>query len=115
MRGRRPVIRLSMVGLRIELPDTKDRPCEDARCVKARGEPYAWLADTPSSCSPPRPLLTHPHSLFEWAVSASLHGERSSRSEEHTSELQSLMRISYAVFCLKKKNTPTSELYTQIK
>src|SRR3546814_5402970 len=28
---------------------------------------------------------------------------RSSRSEEHTSELQSLMRISYAVFCLKKK------------
>src|SRR3546814_8783422 len=29
-------------------------------------------------------------------------GER--RSEEHTSELQSLMRISYAVFCLKKKN-----------
>src|SRR3546814_10685383 len=31
----------------------------------------------------------------------------SSRSEEHTSELQSLMRISYAVFCLKKKNTDT--------
>src|SRR3546814_3165421 len=30
---------------------------------------------------------------------------RNSRSEEHTSELQSLMRISYAVFCLKKKNT----------
>src|SRR3546814_2174216 len=31
------------------------------------------------------------------------------RSEEHTSELQSLMRISYAVFCLKKKNTkPTT-------
>src|SRR3546814_14666284 len=29
---------------------------------------------------------------------------RASRSEEHTSELQSLMRISYAVFCLKKKN-----------
>src|SRR3546814_986244 len=28
-----------------------------------------------------------------------------SRSEEHTSELQSLMRISYAVFCLKKKKT----------
>src|SRR3546814_2420814 len=29
------------------------------------------------------------------------------RSEEHTSELQSLMRISYAVFCLKKKNNDT--------
>src|SRR3546814_9270606 len=30
------------------------------------------------------------------------------RSEEHTSELQSLMRISYAVFCLKKKNNTTT-------
>src|SRR3546814_5687009 len=37
-----------------------------------------------------------------------LHARRPHRSEEHTSELQSLMRISYAVFCLKKKNlTPT--------
>src|SRR3546814_9178736 len=33
------------------------------------------------------------------------------RSEEHTSELQSLMRISYAVFCLKKKNI---EIYMKI-
>src|SRR3546814_9218339 len=31
------------------------------------------------------------------------------RSEEHTSELQSLIRISYAVFCLQKKNQPTTE------
>src|SRR3546814_9850387 len=31
------------------------------------------------------------------------------RSEEHTSELQSLMRISYAVFCLKKKNNNTDQ------
>src|SRR3546814_7563062 len=31
------------------------------------------------------------------------------RSEEHTSELQSLMRISYAVFCLKKKSTQKKE------
>src|SRR3546814_7845694 len=31
------------------------------------------------------------------------------RSEEHTSELQSLMRISYAVFCLKNKTTPTKK------
>src|SRR3546814_9025084 len=33
-----------------------------------------------------------------------LMGRNTGRSEEHTSELQSLMRISYAVFCLKKKN-----------
>src|SRR3546814_1429640 len=36
------------------------------------------------------------------------------RSEEHTSELQSLMRISYAVFCLKKKNTSKHNKTTNI-
>src|SRR3546814_967929 len=36
------------------------------------------------------------------------------RSEEHTSELQSLMRISYAVFCLKKKNKQTHITRKQI-
>src|SRR3546814_2279336 len=35
------------------------------------------------------------------------------RSEEHTSELQSLMRISYAVFCLKKKTTCTTQTHSQ--
>src|SRR3546814_7249347 len=38
---------------------------------------------------------------------------RRARSEEHTSELQSLMRISYAVFCLKKKKT--KKILTQRK
>src|SRR3546814_4474129 len=42
----------------------------------------------------------HPYS--PWARRAQL--KSAFRSEEHTSELQSLMRISYAVFCLKKKN-----------
>src|SRR3546814_4713863 len=36
-------------------------------------------------------------------------GDKMNRSEEHTSELQSLMRISYAVFCLKKKHRKTQE------
>src|SRR3546814_8705259 len=41
-----------------------------------------------------------------WDDAFALAGERlAERSEEHTSELQSLMRISYAVFCLKKKKT----------
>src|SRR3546814_7326956 len=35
------------------------------------------------------------------------------RSEEHTSELQSLMRISYAVFCLKKKTNNTNKKHTE--
>src|SRR3546814_5348250 len=37
------------------------------------------------------------------------------RSEEHTSELQSLMRISYAVFCLKNKNKNTHTTFAHIK
>src|SRR3546814_7364264 len=41
------------------------------------------------------------------------HPERNRRSEEHTSELQSLMRISYAVFCLKKKKQPIHSKYTK--
>src|SRR3546814_9150353 len=40
-----------------------------------------------------------------WTITAAQHRDvDTGRSEEHTSELQSLMRISYAVFCLKKKN-----------
>src|SRR3546814_887976 len=45
-------------------------------------------------------LLDEPHDARERGLVA---GSRHLRSEEHTSELQSLMRISYAVFCLKKK------------
>src|SRR3546814_2860061 len=40
------------------------------------------------------------------------HWDEFSRSEEHTSELQSLMRISYAVFCLKKKKPNTNTIKT---
>src|SRR3546814_1313693 len=39
-----------------------------------------------------------------FGIGAGLEPDQRVRSEEHTSELQSLMRISYAVFCLKKKN-----------
>src|SRR3546814_3751010 len=40
-----------------------------------------------------------------WTTYSDVANSTEPRSEEHTSELQSLMRISYAVFCLKKKNT----------
>src|SRR3546814_6818236 len=39
----------------------------------------------------------------EEPIDIAIRADRQKRSEEHTSELQSLMRISYAVFCLKKK------------
>src|SRR3546814_5354433 len=45
-------------------------------------------------------LLAERDGILAWAVQGCLE-----RSEEHTSELQSLMRISYAVFCLEKKIT----------
>src|SRR3546814_8481287 len=43
---------------------------------------------------------------IERAPTADNYQQRAGRSEEHTSELQSLMRISYAVFCLKKNKKP---------
>src|SRR3546814_3787004 len=46
----------------------------------------------------------HAHGAAGWGTTCVFAGARACpRSEEHTSELQSLMRISYAVFCLKKK------------
>src|SRR3546814_10868916 len=53
-------------------------------------------ADTASRCVAPLGEGVHQPALYDMA--------NAGRSEEHTSELQSLMRISYAVFCLKKKN-----------
>src|SRR3546814_8710659 len=46
------------------------------------------------------------------AIEKIAQAETQARSEEHTSELQSLMRISYAVFCLKKKNTNHNNKHT---
>src|SRR3546814_2588710 len=60
-----------------------------ALCERLQGEAYTYLRHF---CSP-----FHANSAFYPIV----------RSEEHTSELQSLMRISYAVFCLKKKKKHT--------
>src|SRR3546814_9991953 len=45
--------------------------------------------------------------LIRLSASSASSRDGNSRSEEHTSELQSLMRRSYAVFCLKTKTTPT--------
>src|SRR3546814_6102498 len=61
--------------------------------------------------SVPPPFLPYGRQVIDdddvAAVAEVLRGEflTTGRSEEHTSELQSLMRISYAVFCLKKKQT----------
>src|SRR3546814_6516865 len=71
-------------------------------CLSANVRPGAGNA---SSAEPPPEIR---HSTRSSAVSPCtlprISAAAFSRSEEHTSELQSLMRISYAVFCLKKKN-----------
>src|SRR3546814_1828509 len=61
------------------------------------------LADRPHHIipRPPREVLAADN---PWGFKL----QQPKRSEEHTSELQSLMRISYAVFCLKKKTTNTN-------
>src|SRR3546814_10650714 len=68
-------------------------------------------------------MLEHFKSYFAWAAgfTASTSSSESwaasdlHRSEEHTSELQSLMRISYAVFCLKKKTNTQNLHHTTTK
>src|SRR3546814_9665854 len=54
------------------------------------------------------PFLGEPEDIA--AIVAFLASDDARRSEEHTSELQSLMRISYAVFCLKKKTNAKSNI-----
>src|SRR3546814_5643417 len=56
----------------------------------------------------------HSHQRAEAGFSRRHGSENPARSEEHTSELQSLMRISYAVFCLKKKKQQLNYLNKQI-
>src|SRR3546814_3849821 len=58
-----------------------------------------WKTDGVRSCE----ILVVPHEIPCGSVSFLNRRPAARRSEEHTSELQSLMRISYAVFCLKKK------------
>src|SRR3546814_12445903 len=69
--------------------------------------PYTTLFRSPPA-PPPTPDLSQAGSPRgnpgRWATNDD-YPARAMRSEEHTSELQSLMRIAYAVFCVKKKKT----------
>src|SRR3546814_1492677 len=80
-------------GSEAAAPPVRPRPARPTRphrrCATARSAPAAARASPHRGRRPPDPP----------------------RSEEHTSELQSLMRISYAVFCLKK-NKPTDKIPT---
>src|SRR3546814_9962565 len=58
------------------------------------------LAYSPGVAVPVKAIAEDPAKAYDYTIKGNLVAVR---SEEHTSELQSLMRISYAVFCLKKK------------
>src|SRR3546814_2360381 len=77
-------------------PDVPPPPRPSSRCrspeIPPARPPRQEASSDVGAVSPPDPRCRLPRPTF-------LHP----RSEEHTSELQSLMRISYAVFCLKKK------------
>src|SRR3546814_3972332 len=81
-------------------------PSKNPDCNKRSGARYSNLY---SPCAAARRrALTSLCSRLELMYVAAM---SLSRSEEHTSELQSLMRISYAVFCLKKKKKHKIHLY----
>src|SRR3546814_7267227 len=77
--------------------ETKDR--RRSASAQSRQRPYR-------ACAAGRPAVAVPANSAVEPVPAA-----PARSEEHTSELQSLMRISYAVFCLKKKTQ--TQTYTR--
>src|SRR3546814_5888696 len=92
----------------------KGRPGEDKRVRQAIAlafDPEIYLERTANGGGNPTKLLLGESSIWSPGVeepevdqkAAKKLLEEAKRSEEHTSELQSLMRISYAVFCLKKK------------
>src|SRR3546814_17755424 len=70
--------------------------------------PYTTLFRSPSSLARARVQAA----FFQLGSSVTCGGHSPTRSEEHTSELQSLMRISYAVFCLKKKKKISEQTET---
>src|SRR3546814_6667599 len=78
------------------------------------GKIAAAIAERLSEDDPPEFVMVMPETADGWLEQMAMDAARvqlvreiakAKRSEEHTSELQSLMRISYAVFCLKKKKT----------
>src|SRR3546814_3123521 len=86
------------------------------RIVDTRWHEKLTIDNIARSCGINRDKLTRGfRELYHCSVGEALSERRlrQARSEEHTSELQSLMRISYAVFCLKKKNRYRKKIKTK--
>src|SRR3546814_5017927 len=99
------------------IPQAREEFFRKVLSLSAREEQNRWTAffkkDNPDS---PQNQFTANDAVFVAIRSVAFISPNVAqvrRSEEHTSELQSLMRISYAVFCLKKKKNLTLTLITQ--
>src|SRR3546814_3677430 len=77
--------------------------CDVAHGMAGDGDGFEGPVADPDPVAVAHPLTGHVDPVVD----------RRDRSEEHTSELQSLMRISYAVFCLKKKTKKKSQTQTE--
>src|SRR3546814_2648001 len=99
---------------------TSTAPTRADTSATSTGWSYADVFDAVAQRFPDQPALRHGDRQVTWAeldqransvatalVDAGLGHQAKVRSEEHTSALQSLMRSSYAVFCLKKKKKNT--------
>src|SRR3546814_5337328 len=93
-RGRWPILQRLRPALEVAVVPALEGPARDAQLLQRALGRQVRLLDDPNDLQLLGCGLPHSSSAL--------------RSEEHTSELQSLMRISYAVFCLKKKKTFTS-------
>src|SRR3546814_7910231 len=93
----RPRIAMGVEPISIPLRKTTARSSEALRMMET-GPVGAF-----SGCQVVENALSNDEDELPLPSSTSGAGAKRGRSEEHTSELQSLMRISYAVFCLKKK------------
>src|SRR3546814_8905845 len=80
--------------------------------LRASGERWFPVRSRDSSPSDGPDVARRTHHTALWARIGASCTEPRPRSEEHTSELQSLMRISYAVFCLKKKTHHSTNIMT---
>src|SRR3546814_2577626 len=91
----------------VEWPSNELKAGRQTALGKARGQAEgreAEIVKRPAAVTEPDDVVHESGIRAHVAFGDGRHGHRHDRrSEEHTSELQSLMRISYAVFCLKKK------------
>src|SRR3546814_1608011 len=91
-----PILNMPQSAI-LGLHKIQERPVAVAGKVEIR--PMMYLA------------LSYDHRIIDGREAVTFLVRVKERSEEHTSELQSLMRISYAVFCLKKKTTTKTEYH----